>query len=87
MRSAAQSLRQQNNGRAELGAFHPDAKAKNDFSHMGTVFSMKGWELKSLHRTGGTQLSIFAATALGATLAGAMGDRVGRDLQFYLKQT
>lgn len=55
--------------------------------HMGTVFSMKGWEPKSLHRTRGKRLSIFAATALGATLAGDMGGRVGRDLQFYLKWT
>lgn len=31
----SQSLRQQNNGHAELGAFHPDAKAKNDFSPHG----------------------------------------------------
>lgn len=41
--------------------------------HMGTVFSMKGCELKALHRTGGKRLSIFAATALGATLAEAGG--------------
>lgn len=41
--------------------------------HMGTVFSMKGCELKTLHRTGGKRLSIFAATALGATLAEAGG--------------
>lgn len=59
--------------------------------HMGTVFSMKGWELKALHRTlvGGMFISLYSlqSTALGATLARAGETEWDGDLQSYLKET
>lgn len=58
--------------------------------HMGTIFSMKRWELKALHRTGGKCLSISAASSPQheELLWQRLGvDGVGGDLQFYLKET
>lgn len=88
--AAAQSLRQQNNGQAELGASHPDTKAKNDFSPHGYHIQHEALGAEGSAQNWGKCLSISAASSPQheELLWQRLGvDGVGGDLQFYLKET
>lgn len=90
VRSAARSLRQQNNGQAELGAFHPDAKAKNDFSPHGYCIQHEGLGAEgSAQNSGGgdVYLSLQPAVHSIRSYSGkGWGDRVGWGFAILFKR-
>ena len=86
--AAAQSLRQQNNGRAELGASHPDTKAKNDFSPHGYHIQHEALGAEGSAQNWGEMFIYLCSqqsTAWGATLAEAGGWWSGRGLAILFK--